>query len=520
MRVPRLELRAVQKSFGATSALGGVDLTVSAGEIHALIGENGAGKSTLLKLLAGALPLDAGTMWLDGAPYHPKSPKDARRAGVAMVYQELSLCPHLTVAENILLGVEPVRFGCVVRRELERRAAFVLAPIAPALDPRALVGDLSPAEQQIVEIARALAQGVEGSQTSPRTGHGSPAMPRGIAARGQGVLILDEPTSSLDAGDVARLFDVLRGLRDRGVTIVYVSHFLDEVKAISDAYTVIRDGRTTGSGVTANASIPSIVEKMAGRSVGALFPRSPRTTGDVVLETRELAGALKPDRASLSLRRGEVLGIGGLVGAGRTELLRAIFGLDSVRRGTVKVGLYAATGTASPALRLSQGVGLLSEDRKGEGLATELSIAENLTLSSLDRLGPAGVVVRSRQNEAAARWIDKLGIRCEGPLQRTADLSGGNQQKVALGRLLHHDVDVFLLDEPTRGIDVASKAQIYAIIDGLALAGKAVLLVSSQLPELLGVCDRIAVMRRGELGPARSTSDLTEHAVLLEATGT
>jgi ribose transport system ATP-binding protein len=496
----RLQVRGARKSFGATPALDGVDLAVAPGEIHALVGENGAGKSTLLKILAGALPMDAGEILLDGAPYRPRRPEDARRAGVAMVYQELSLCPHLTVAENVFLGALPARFGFVHRAELARRAAAVLAPLAVnedggrevPLDPRTRVGNLPPAAQQLVEIARALAQ------SSCR------------------VLILDEPTSSLAAAEAARLFAVLRRLRGEGVSVLYVSHFLEEVKAIADAYTVLRDGRTAGAGAMADTEPSALVEKMAGRAVDTLFPRSAHVPGEVILRVEGLAGAAKPQRAGFALRRGEVLGIAGLVGAGRTELLRAVFGLDPVREGTVTVGAFV--GPASPARRLAQGVGLLSEDRKGEGLATGLSIADNLTLSTLERLGRGGFVSGARQRAATRRWIAELGIRCRGPEQRAADLSGGNQQKVALARLLHHDVDVFLLDEPTRGIDVGSKAQIYGIIDRLATAGKAVLLVSSYLPELLGVCDRIAVMRRGELGPARPARELTEHAVLLEAT--
>ena len=489
---PRLVVRGARKAFGPTVALDDVGLTLAPGEVHALLGENGAGKSTLLNILAGTHAMDEGEMTLDGAPYRPRGPRDARRAGVAMVHQELSLCPHLTVAENVLLGAEPTSGGFVRRAELERRAAAVLEQLAP-IDPRARVGDLPPAAQQLVEIARALAQ----SECR--------------------VLILDEPTSSLAAADVERLFDVVRRLRDEGVTILYVSHFLEEVRAIADAYTVLRDGRSVGVGRIEGTSVAAIVERMAGRAVETLYPRSARTPGEVVLEITDLAGALKPERASLALRRGEVLGVAGLVGAGRTELLRAVFGLDPVRRGVVRVGAY--TGRGSPARRLAQGVGMLSEDRKGEGLAVALSVADNLTLSTLDRLGRAGFVSARRQRDAALRWIERLGVRCRDPGQPVRDLSGGNQQKVALARLLHHDVDVLLLDEPTRGVDVGSKAQIYAAIDELAVRGKAVLFVSSYLPELLGVCDRIAVMRRGELLPARPAAGLTEHAVLLEASG-
>jgi ribose transport system ATP-binding protein len=434
-------------------------------------------------------------MSLDGTTYRPSTPDAARRSGVATVYQELSLCPHLSVAENVLLGGMPARFGFLRAGELRRRAEAALAPLASsghAIDPGALVQDLSPAAQQLVEIARALAQ------TSCK------------------LLILDEPTSSLAAAEVERLFAVLRMLKGEGVSVLYVSHFLEEVRSIADAYTVLRDGKSVGAGAMADIGPEALVEKMAGRAVETLFPRSERTPGDVVLEVTDLAGKQLPTRASLALRRGEVLGVAGLVGAGRTELLRAIFGLDAVKRGSVKLG--AVVGPGSPARRLAQGVGLLSEDRKGEGLAVALSVADNLTLSSLQRFGSFGFVSGDRQRDAALRWIRELAIRCDGPSQPVAELSGGNQQKVALARLLEHDVGVLLLDEPTRGIDVGSKAQIYALVDRLALAGKAVLWVSSYLPELLGVCDRVAVMRRGELGPARPVRELTAEAVLLEAT--
>jgi ribose transport system ATP-binding protein len=494
----RLSARDVRKTFGPTVALGGVSFSVEPGQVHALIGENGAGKSTLMNVLAGATIPDSGELLLDGAPYRPSGPMDAKKSGVAMVHQELSLCPHLTVADNIALGAEPSRFGIVRHAEVRKLAASALARVSDPgqssrLSADMLVGDLSPAAQQLVEIARAL------SQSSCR------------------VLILDEPTSSLAADDVKRLFSVVRVLRDQGLAVIYISHFLEEVREVADAFTVLRDGKTVGTGSMAGAEIADIVGMMAGREVSALFPRSARAPGDVVLEVRELAGIEKPTRASLSLRRGEVLGIAGLVGAGRTELARAIFGLDRVKSGAVKV--RGALGPSSPAARLEQGLGFSSEDRKEEGLATGLSVADNLTLSKLRGLGPLGLVVPARQRGATQRWLDRLAIRAEGPDQPVGELSGGNQQKVALARLLYHDADVLLLDEPTRGIDVASKAQIYELVDALAASGKAVLVISSYLPELFGICDRIAVMRKGKLGEARPVGELTEHGVLMEATG-
>jgi ribose transport system ATP-binding protein len=493
----RLVLENVSKSFGAAAALSGVSLTADRGEVHAILGENGAGKSTLMKILSGALSPDEGRVLLDGEPFLPGDPMRARRAGVAMVYQELSLCPHLSVAENIVLGREPSSAGFLRRREIDAIARASLELLlgthdgADPIDIHAPVQTLSPASRQLVEIARALAQ---------------------EKCR---VLILDEPTSSLSKEGAGKLFDVLRRLRSEGLAILYISHFLEEVQFIADTFTVLRDGKRVLSGDVKNIEMADLVHAMIGRKALELFPRSARSPGEVILELSDVAGTKKPISASLTLRRGEVLGIAGLVGAGRTELLRAVFGLDPIRRGVVRAGAYI--GPASPARRLNQGIGFGSEDRKGEGLAMSLSIADNITLSKPP--GLFGMLSRRGQREAAERWISELGIRCAGPSQPASDLSGGNQQKIALARLLHHEVDVFLLDEPTRGIDIGSKAQIYKLIDALACAGKAVLMVSSYLPELLGVCDRIAVMRRGELLPAKPAADLTEPDLMMEATG-
>jgi ribose transport system ATP-binding protein len=517
---PRLEMRGVQKKFGATQALGGVDLALGAGEVHALLGQNGAGKSTLMKVLSGAIQPDAGTMKIDGADYAPAEPLDARRAGVAMIYQELSLAPHLTVAENILLGAEPVRRGLLLdRRAMRDRAARALAELHhPNIPTDVVAGTLSIAARQIVEIARAVAVGCR-------------------------VLVLDEPTSSLAQADAEALFALMSRLRAQGHAIVYITHFIEEAQRVADRFTVLRDGRTVGGGAMAGATVPEIVDLMVGRRVEQLYPRGARTRGEPLLEVTDLRGAGKPERASFTLHRGEVLGIAGLVGAGRTELLRALAGLDPIVSGAVKlgVGTVVDSGAASPAARWAQGVALVSENRKEEGLALGLSVADNLTLSKL----PA-VVRPSERRPLTERWIRRLEIRCQGPDQPVGELSGGNQQKVAIARLLHHGVDVLLLDEPTRGIDVASKAQIYDLIDGLvtgrvdvarlgraeSVAGalgdpsrvpmgetppKAVIMVSSYLPELLGVCDRIAVMSRGRLGPARPAADWTEAALVREA---
>jgi ribose transport system ATP-binding protein len=485
---PRLEMRGVKKRFGATQALGGVDLTVLPGEVHALLGQNGAGKSTLVKILSGAYTPDEGELRLDGQAYRPASPLEGRRAGVAMIYQELSLAPHLTVAENILLGVEPSKAGGLIDwAELRARARAALAELHhPEISPDARVGALSIAAQQVVEIGRAIALGAR-------------------------VLVLDEPTSSLTQADAEALFALIDRLRSQGQAIIYITHFIEEAKRVASRFTVLRDGQTVGGGETAGTEVRQIVDLMVGRRMEQLYPRSPRKRGEPILEVSGLAGRDKPVEATFTLHRGEVLGLAGLVGAGRTELLRLIAGLDPARVGSVK--MRGAVPGADVRARWADGVALVSENRKEEGLALGLSIADNLTLSKMPF-----VVKPSERVPLVSRWIDRLRIRCQGGDQRIGDLSGGNQQKVAIARLLHHGVDVLLLDEPTRGIDVGSKAQIYELIDELCTReDKAVIMVSSYLPELLGVCDRIAVMCRGRLGPAHDVAGLTEQDLVRAA---
>jgi ribose transport system ATP-binding protein len=457
--------------------------------VHALVGENGAGKSTLLEILAGAIAPDAGTLTLAGAAYAPARPADAFVRGIATIHQELLLAPHLSILDAVMLGRERRRFGWLDRHAMRPRVVAALAELGRAdLAPERRVLELGPAERQLVEIARALA----------------------FDAR---VLVMDEPTSSLARADVERLFAVVRSLRARGVAIVYVSHHLEEIAALADRYTVLRDGAVVGTGAMAGTSLSTLVELMAGRRLGELFPRIDHAPGDVVLQVEALAGARRPLDASFALRRGEILGIAGLVGAGRTELLRALFGLDPVRAGRVRIGGVVDAGR-SPRERIAQGIGMLSEDRKLEGLALERSIAENVTLSRLRPFARLGWIALSRRDAAADAAIARLAIRASGPAQRARELSGGNQQKVAIARLLHQDADVLLLDEPTRGVDVRSKAEIYRAIGELAAAGKAILMVSSYVPELLGLCDRIAVMRRGMLGAARPATEWSETSLV------
>jgi len=495
MTNPRLRLTGICKSFGATQALRGVSLEVAPGEVHALVGENGAGKSTLMNILSGVLPADEGTLELDGAPYAPRDTLDARRRGVAMIHQELSLAPHLSAWENIVLGAEPSRAGWLRRNEAMTQARAALDRLGHGhLDLDRPAGRFSIAEQQIIEIARAL-------RTEPR------------------VLVMDEPTSSLARADSERLFAVIRQLRNRGVSIIYISHFLEEVERLADRYTVLKDGQSAGTGLMAGTSPTQLVRLMVGREVTELYPARTFGAGKTVLEVSDLQAGRRLNRAGFTLAAGEILGVAGLIGAGRTELVRAVFGLDASDRGVVSLE-GREFSHREPGASWRAGLGFLSENRKEEGLMLPLSVAENTVLTKLGRFGRLGWLRRGDIDAAGAAWIGRLGVKARGPRQPVGQLSGGNQQKVALARLLEHPARIFLLDEPTRGIDVGSKAQIYELIAGLAREGRAVVLVSSYLPELFGMCDRIAVMRRGELVDCRPRAEWTEPTLMAAAVGT
>lgn len=488
-----LTISRLSKRFGNNQALSEVELHARAGEVLAVVGENGAGKSTLMRLLAGVLQPDSGTLQLAGVAFEPKHPAAAMRAGVAFVPQESELVPHLSVAENILLGREPTRATLIDRTRLRELAGKALAEVATGeqqLDLAQRADTLGPSDRQRVVIARAL------SQANLR------------------LLIFDEPTSSLSAADTKRLFSVITRLKARGLTVLYVSHFLEEVLTLCDRYVVLRDGKSVACGKIPDTTATELVTQMAGTGSANRAQRAQRELGPVLLETKHLSGTRLPRDVSLQVHAGEVFGIAGLVGAGRTELVRALFGLDECAGDITVKSLYHPR---SPLQCLRLGMGLLSEDRRNEGLAQSLDIAENITLSKLPQRGL--LVSRSEQLRAASRLMQRLQIRCRSPRQMVSELSGGNQQKVALARLLHHDVDILLLDEPTRGIDVRSRTEVHQAIDELARRGKAIVLISSYWPELLELCDRIVVMCRGKLGPARPADEWDEHSLLLEATG-
>jgi ribose transport system ATP-binding protein len=487
-------MRSISKHFGATRALDSVSCELNAGEVMALIGENGAGKSTLMKILSGAHRPDAGTMELDGRKFLAGNPQESRAAGVAMIYQELNLAADLSVEDNIMLGQEAGRWGILRRSQQRKRVRAALDLLGhPELRPETLVNRLSVGAQQLVEIARALV----------------------MDAR---LIVFDEPTSSLARHDVEHLFAVIRRLRESGIGIVYISHFLEEVRDICDHYTVLRDGRSVGSGDLKEVSDRDIVELMVGRSVDELFPTVPHTPGDVVLAIDGISGTPLPSNVSLELRRGEILGMAGLVGAGRTELLRCVFGLDAVRSGRVKVA--GVLRRLRPSSMISAGVGLVSEDRKGEGLAQGRSISDNVTYSRLSEYSRFGFLNLRRRDRAVGNWMSQFQIKARSPQQLVTELSGGNQQKVAIARVMHQEADVLLLDEPTRGIDVGTKVEIYRLMGQAAAEGNAILFVSSYLSELMAVCDRVAVMARGQLRAIRPTQEWTEEAILECAIGT
>ncbi len=451
-----LALVDIHKRFGPTVALDGVSLDLRKGEVHALIGENGAGKSTLMNIIAGALHQDQGEMNIDGNRYLPATPLDARRNGIALIHQELSLCPHLTVAENILMGMESSKFGWLDRADLTNRTNNVLKTFHhPDIRPDKRVSDLSVAARQIVEICRA------------------------IAAQAK-IILMDEPTSSLQRDDVAQLFSLIRNLRDDGISVIYISHFLEEVRQIADRYTVLRDGRSVASGDIAAATDDELIARMVGRSQEKLFPeRPPRhdsTPHEVVLRVKNLSAPPLLREASFELHRGEILGIAGLMGSGRTQLLRSIFGLDETDGG--EIAIDASSKRATPRMRLIQGLGYLSEDRKGEGLTLNQSVADNVTATKFSSCSRWGWIDLRRQRQQTEKLINALKIKTHGTRQAVGALSGGNQQKVVVARLLHQEADVLLLDEPTRGIDIGSKAQVYETIAECAAQDKAVLMVS------------------------------------------
>jgi ribose transport system ATP-binding protein len=430
-------------------------------------------------------------MKLDNAPYRPNGPHAARLAGVAMIYQELNLAPDLSVEDNIMLGVEQSRFGVLRRNAQRKKVHEALERLGHSeLNPKTIVGQMSIGAQQLVEIARAMVMNAR-------------------------VIIFDEPTSSLPKRDVEQLFEVIKQLRSDGRAIVYISHFLEEVRTVADRYSVLRDGEIAGHGVLdETVTDRDIVTLMVGRSVEELFPQVPHHPSETILELDALCGDEIPKDISIKLRRGEILGISGLVGAGRTELLRCLFGLDKIQSGEISIAGQPTSRRLNPRRQIANGLGLVSEDRKTEGLAQSLSITDNMILSRLQPYTTAGWIHDRRVAGGVEHWMQELSIKASSADQNVEALSGGNQQKVAIARILHQEADILLLDEPTRGIDVGTKSQIYELIGRAASEGKAIVFVSSYLPELMAMCDRIAVMSRGKIQAIRDTAAWTDEDIM------
>lgn len=491
---PRLEVRDIIKSFPGVKALKGVSLRVMPGEVLSVVGENGAGKSTLMKILAGVQSQDSGQILVDGVERKFSSVSDAMSHGIAIIHQELNLADNLEIGANIFLGREPRRLGIINNQKINAEAKALLERIGLNVSPRMLVRELTVGQQQMVEIAKALS----------------------INAR---VLIMDEPTSSLSAGESARLFQVIRDLRSAGVSIVYISHRLAEVQDLSDRVTVLRDGENAGELQRQNVSHDSLVRLMVGRDISRFFVRNPHPKSDVAIEVKDVVTATWPrHRLNLKIRAGEIVGIAGLVGAGRTELLRTLFGVDAPVSGSIEVAGHVVP-LKSPQDAIAAGVALVPEDRKQQGVVLEMTIRENTGLASLHQHSRFGFLNFAVEKMQSAEMGKRLRVKAPNDLHRVGNLSGGNQQKVVLGKWLVLKPRVLLLDEPTRGIDVGAKQEIYQLMDELAGQGIAVLFVSSEMEEIIGMSDRVIVMHEGRITGELNREELSEESVMHLATG-
>jgi ribose transport system ATP-binding protein len=492
--VPRLEVQEIEKSFPGVRALKKVSLQVFPGEVLSVVGENGAGKSTLMKILAGVQAQDSGTLLVDGRPQQFTRVADAMQHGIALIHQELNLADNLDIGANLFLGREPRRLGLIDEQEIRRRSLELLRRIGLNFAPETLVRELTVGQQQMVEIAKALS----------------------INAR---VLIMDEPTSSLSGGESARLFQVIRDLRQQGVSIVYISHRLAEVQDLSDRAVVLRDGANAGELERGQITHDNLVRLMVGRDVSRIFSRQPCQPGRTVLEVQGVRTTAWPAHAvSFSLRAGEVVGIAGLVGAGRTELLRTLFGIDAPLAGSI-VAAGQTLQLRSPQDALAAGIALVPEDRKQQGIVLDMAIRQNIGLASAHRHSKAGFLSFSTEQAQSQEMCSRLRVRMPNDQARVGNLSGGNQQKVVLGKWLALRPNVLLLDEPTRGIDVGAKQEIYQLMDELAQQGLAVLFVSSELEEILGMSDRVLVMHEGRVTGQLQRDQLSEQAIMKLATG-
>ena len=483
-------MRQICKSYPGVRALHEVNLDLNKGEVVALLGENGAGKSTLIKVLGGATLPDSGDIHINGEPTSIHSPVSAQQAGVAIIYQEFNLVPALTPVENIFLGQENSTLGFIHQGTERQRATELFERIGIEIDLNAPCRSLSVAQQQVVEIAKALSQDAR-------------------------VIVMDEPSAALTNQEVDSLFRVIAELKSQGIGVIYISHRLEEIFEIADRVTVLRDGEVVGNAVVEDLTRDQLIQMMVGRSLTEEFPKRDHQPGDIKFEVREMSRDDAVNAVSFHVRRGEILGITGLVGAGRTELVRLIFGADKKTTGMISLD-GKPLSIKHPRDAIACGIGLLTEDRKTQGLVTQHSVRENFGLPNLSELSSRGVVNRQRESSAFADYIEKLDIRLSHQYQLGKNLSGGNQQKVVLAKWLQRDCEVFIFDEPTRGIDVGAKNEIYQLMNALAKEGKAIIMISSELPEVIGMSDRIAVMRGGKIVATLEAADSPTQQEIME----
>lgn len=495
MTSPLIQVQGIGKSFAGVRALQDVDLELRSGEVLAVVGENGAGKSTLMKILAGVQLPDEGQVLVDGQSVKLDSCRAAMERGIVLIHQELNLAENLDVGANIFLGREPLRFGLIDHRKIHEESRKYLSMVGLDVEPTTLVQELSIGRQQMVEIAKALSVGAR-------------------------VLIMDEPTSSLSARETARLFEVVKDLRSKGVSIIYISHRLGEVRELADRACVLRDGRNAGELARNEIHHDNLVRLMVGRELSQFYARTSHPIGEVVLEVRNLVTPAWPQHpVSFRVHQGEIVGVAGLVGAGRSELLQVLFGVDQPLAGEIRLNSETLQ-LASPADAIAAGIALVPEDRKQHGLILEMSVRENTSLAGLKRNRlPLGFLNRKQEDLDTGRMSDKLRIKTPGPEQVVQYLSGGNQQKVVIGKWLALSPKLLLLDEPTRGIDVGAKEEIYRLMEELAEAGMAILFVSSEMEEILGMSDRTLVMHEGRIAGELQRDELSEESVMQLATG-
>lgn len=488
-------MTGISKSFDGNSVLTNVEFSVKKGEIHALMGENGAGKSTLMKILTGIYARDTGEVKVRGKLVDFKNPKEAEHAGIAVIHQELNILPDLTVAENLFLGNEKTfgKSGILKTKEMNKKAKVILGELGLDVDVKTVARELSVGKQQIIEIAKAMSSNAE-------------------------VIVMDEPTAALTEREIVSLFETIRTLQSTGVSFVYISHRMEEIFALCDRITILRDGNYVGVKEIKETSFDEIVQMMVGRELGERFPERNATIGDVKLTASGLTRNGHFEDISFELRKGEVLGIAGLMGAGRTEVAQSLFGYKKLQKGTISLN-GKPVKISSPLQAKKLGFGYVTEDRKSEGLIVDFSVKDNLSLTNFNKVSSKGIIKANEEKVLYETMVKRLGVRTSGPNQAAKSLSGGNQQKVVIAKWLGIEPNVLILDEPTRGVDVGAKKEIYSIINELAEKGVAILMISSELPEIIGMADRVLVMHEGTLTAELQKAEMSQERIMHYATG-